>query len=155
MHHFLGLFFKLFQTKLTMISYTFLLSSLFPVVCFEYVITGNLILFIASITIVLAFVGKYFLKAQYKENFTIQSDQLKHRIHSLEHDVEDQVQVASEIQSKLEGVEKLRSELEQENKKLILEIKDLNEQILKYKEDRRTEKKEIVIEYYLNKNSPD
>ena len=138
-----------------MTNYIFLLTSLFPVVCFEYVITGKLILFIGSVTIILALTGKYFLKAQYKENFAIQSDQLKHRIHSLEHDVEDQVQVASDIQSKLDGVEKMRSDLEAQNKALILEIKELNEQILKYKEDRRTEKKDIVIEYYLNKNSPD
>jgi hypothetical protein len=138
-----------------MISYTFLLSSLFPVVCFEYVKTGTLIIFIASVTIVLALVMKYFLKAQYKENFAIQSDQLKHQIRYLEHDMEDQVKVTSDIQSKLDGVEKLRSDLEVQNKILILEIKDLNEQILKYKEDGRTEKKDIVIEYYLNKNSSD
>jgi len=138
-----------------MISYTFLLSSLFPVVCFEYVKTGTLIIFIASVTIVLALVMKYFLKAQYKENFAIQSDQLKHQIRYLEHDMEDQVKVTSDIQSKLDGVEKLRSDLEVQNKILILEIKDLNEQILKYKEDGCTEKKDIVIEYYLNKNSSD
>ncbi len=138
-----------------MINYTFLLSSLLPVVCFEYVKTGNLIIFIASVTIVLALVVKYFLKAQYKENFAIQSDQLKHRIHYLEQEMVDQIQVASDIQSKLEGVEKLRSELEQEKKILIQEKKDLNEQILKYKENGRTEKKDIVIEYYLNKKSTD
>lgn len=138
-----------------MINYTFLLSSLLPAVCFEYVKTGNLIIFIASVTIVLALVVKYFLKAQYKENFAIQSDQLKHRIHYLEQEMEDQIQVASDIQSKLEGVEKLRSELEQEKKILIQEKKDLNEQILKYKENGRTEKKDIVIEYYLNKKSTD
>ncbi|MEI8113475.1 MAG: hypothetical protein WCI54_07595 [Bacteroidia bacterium] len=138
-----------------MTNYTFLLTNLFPVICFEYVITGKLILFIASITIVLAFVGKYFLKAQYKENFAIQSNQLKHRIHSLEHDMEDQKKVTSDIQSKLDGVEKMRSDFEVQNKILILEIKDLSEQILKYKEAGRTEKKDIVIEYYLNKKSPD
>ena len=138
-----------------MINYTFLLSSLLPVVCFEYVKTGNLIIFIASVTIVLALVVKYFLKAQYKENFAIQSDQLKHRINYLEQEMVDQIQVASDIQSKLEGVEKLRSELEQEKKILIQEKKDLNEQILKYKENGRTEKKDIVIEYYLNKKSTD
>ena len=138
-----------------MINYTFLLSSLLPVVCFEYVKTGNLIIFIASVTIVLALVVKYFLKAQYKENFAIQSDQLKHRINYLEQEMVDQIQVASDIQSKLEGVEKLRSELEQEKKILIQEKKDLNEQILKYKENGRTEKKDIVIEYYLDKKSTD
>lgn len=138
-----------------MINYTFLLSSLLPVVCFEYVKTGNLIIFIASVIIVLALVVKYFLKAQYKENFAIQSDQLKHRINYLEQEMVDQIQVASDIQSKLEGVEKLRSELEQEKKILIQEKKDLKEQILKYKENGRTEKKDIVIEYYLNKKSTD
>ncbi len=138
-----------------MTNYTFLLTSLFPAVCFEYVITGKLILFIGSVTIILALTGKYFLKGQYKENFAIQSDQLKHRIHYLEQEMEDQIQVKSDLQSKLDGVEKMRSDLEVQNKALILEIKDLNQQILKYKENGRAEKKDIVIEYYLNKKSSD
>lgn len=133
-----------------MINSTLGLIHLFPVMCFGYLLSVSVFLYIAPISIVVVLIAVYFIMDKYKKNFAFKKDALMKKITQLSEENKILSKELAGLKIILEESEKQKHEWDQEKQSLIHKIEELENQIVNLKMNEIAKKDDIIIEYYLN-----
>lgn len=136
-----------------MINSTLCLIHLSPVVCFGYIFSESLFLFLVPISIIVAFISIYFLMDKSKKNFAFKKNAFMNDIRQLKKHNESLAEELKFLTTKLVEGETRWSHWDEEKQLLIQEKESLEQQIKNMGKSESAEREEIIIEYYVNERS--
>jgi septal ring factor EnvC (AmiA/AmiB activator) len=124
-----------------------------PVFCPGYLLSGNLYFILVPVSIIGALLVIYFIWNNSKKNFAFKEDALIREAEQLKRQRDLLAVELSAVKKQLETDENQRNALVAEKLALTEEIDTLKKQLLNSAKTEKTDKDEIVIEYYLNEKS--
>ena len=132
-----------------MINSTWCFIQLLPVVCYGYILSVSLYLYLVPLAIVVALLAIYFLMDKSKRNFAFKSEAFEKKIHKLSTENKNLADELAELKKMLEENNTQKEKLDHEKQSMILKIKELEKQIEKLTKVEIAEKEDIIVEYYL------
>ena len=135
-----------------MIDLTIIPKLVISVICSNILFQANSLIIIAGFLLLIAVVILSFVVMKYKNRAVFLEDDKEKEIHDLNEKLKSKEKEINQLRSMLKKGEAMWENWEDEKVKLNRKIKNLEARIEQYNMDNNKEKKDLIIEYYMNEN---
>ena len=135
-----------------MIDLTIIPKLVISVICSNIFFQANSIITIVSFLLLIAVVILSFWVMKYKNRAVFLEDDKEKEVRDLNEKLKSKEKEINQLRSMLKKGEAMWENWEDEKEKLNRKVKNLESKIEQYNMDNNKEKKDLIIEYYMNEN---